>query len=109
DWAVPAKWGTALTKADVSAIYFYAAATETGSNWLTLSTASSTQIAWLDSTGTESTTSTNSTIRVKLGSNTSGHAADNQFFECRAKFTDGSYLTLLQGRLHIKASQVDRP
>src|SRR4051812_46191949 len=81
DWAVSSKRGTAITRADVGAVYFYIATTESGTPWLTLSDASSSQTAWLDSTGAESSATTNSIVRVKLGSNTSGHAADGQYFE----------------------------
>lgn len=109
DWAVAAKIGTPTQKGDTSAVFFYVAATESGTPWLSLSDASSSQIAWLDSTGTESSASTNTTVRVKLGSNTGGHVGPSQFFELRIKFSDGSYVTARQGSLNVKRSQVERP
>src|SRR4051794_2740143 len=92
-WAVPAKRGQTIPRSDTSAVYFYISATESGTAWLTLSDASSSQIAWLTSAEVESSATTNTTVRVKLGSNTSGHAGDNQWFELRLKFSDGSYVT----------------
>lgn len=109
DWSVVAQRKTSVQKGQTSAVYFYVAATEGGTPWLTLSDASSTQIAWLDSTRTESSASTNTTVRVKLGSNTGGHVGIGQFFELRIKFTDGSYISARQGTFNVVASQVDRP
>ncbi|MDB5349176.1 MAG: hypothetical protein JWN86_423 [Planctomycetota bacterium] len=104
DWAVPAKRGTSIPRSDTGAVYFYVAATEGGTPWLQLSDASSTQIASLTLAEVESSATTNTTVRVKLGSNTSGHVGDNQWFELRIKIADGSYVTARQGKIHVKQS-----
>lgn len=94
------KWGQNVAEADLTRLYFYVKTSESAASpFISLSSASSSQIEWLSGGG----------IRVKLGTNTGSHAGDNNEYELRAKMTDGSYLTVARGRLHIKESIVDTP
>jgi hypothetical protein len=65
--------------------------------FISLSDASSSQIEWLSRGG----------MRVKLGSNTAAHAGNDNVFELRAKFPDGSFVTVQKGNLHVIESTVD--
>src|SRR5438046_2312354 len=92
-----AKRGTPVLQTDVTRVYFYVKTLLADSAaWLTLTDASASQIEWIDATHGQ--------LRVKLGTTTGGHAADNQPYELRLKLTDGSYLTVDTGMLHVKNS-----
>lgn len=108
-WSARSSRGTDLTKADVDTVYFNVSETEHADPWLELTSANTSQIAWLDDDGEETTDSTAHVIRVKLGSNTDTHVGDSQFFELRIKFSSGAYTTMASGKLDIIESQVDRP
>ena len=105
DWSVAAKRGTPVLQSDVSTVFLYVKTLETDTTaWLQLSSASSSQIAWLNGPG-----ATDGKIRVYFGAGTAGHAADGQGYELRLKFTDGTYLTWVKDVLNIKQSLVDNP
>src|SRR4051812_2383547 len=98
-WSVSAKRNTPVLQADVSRLYFYVKASDSGTAYITLTDASSSQIEWLSATA--------GTIRVKLGSGTAGHTGDGQPYELRIKLTDGSYVTAEHGKLNVLESTVD--
>ena len=104
-----AKRGLLITKADVTEIYVQVAATEDGVPFITLTTANA-GIVWLDSNDAESSVSTCSKISAKFGTNTAGRSGDNQWFEVKIKFTDGSMVVPDKGHghFHITPSIVDR-
>jgi hypothetical protein len=103
NWSNAAKRGLPVLQADVSRVYWYAKTLKTDTSaWLTLTDASASQIAWLDATAGK--------IRVFVGSaTTEGHAGDAQYYECRIKFSDGTYATVDSGTLNVLQSLVDQP
>lgn len=109
DYTTVTKRGLSIPKSDVTEVYFSVAATENGTAFISLTTANA-GIVWLDGEGAETTAGTASKVRCKLGTNTAGHAGDNQWFECKIKFADGSMVVPEKGRgnFHISPSIVDR-
>jgi hypothetical protein len=104
DWSVTAKRGTPVLQSDVATVFLYCKTLETDTSaWLQLSSASSAQIVWLNGPG-----ATDGKVRVYFGTGTAGHAADNQPYELRLKFTDSSYLTWVRDVLNIRQSIVDQ-
>lgn len=102
NWSVTAKQNTPILNSDTSAVYFYVKTNRSdASPAISLSDASATQIEWLDDDTGE--------IRVKLGTNTEGEAGDNQVYELRVKFSDGTFLTVEDGTINIIDSPVDTP
>ncbi len=101
NWSVVAKRGAYIPQTDTTTIYFYVSANQASSPYISLTTASSSQIAWTDAV--------NGKIRIYLGSNTSGHVGDDQYYEIRIKFADGSYVTAESGNFNVITSIVDRP
>ena len=101
-WSVVAKRNTPVLKADTSTVYFYVKTNlSDAAAAFTLTDASAAQIEWLDENEGK--------IRVKLGTNTEGQVGDNQWYELRVKLTDATWITVEQGRIHIKDSVVDTP
>lgn len=101
-WSDPAKEGTPVLRTDVTNIFFYVKTKLSDSSpWLSLSDGTPGEIDWLDDL--------NGQIRVTFGRTTAGEAGDNQHYELRIKFVDGSYLTAESGAFNVLESVVDEP
>lgn len=104
-WSVVAKRGTPVLQSEVSRVYFYVKTNLSDTSaWLTLTDASSSQIAWLNGPS-----ATDGKIRVYFGTGTLAHAGDAQRYELRLKLTDGTYCTVEAGTFNVSNSVVDNP
>lgn len=98
-WSVAAKRGTGVVQGDVSRVYFYVKTLKSDTTaWLTLSDASSSQISW-----------SSNVVTVNFPESTEGHVADNQCFELRIKWADGTFTTAASGTFNVRESTVDTP
>lgn len=101
-WSDATKRGLPVPKTDTSKVFFYVSKTITGSPWLTLTDASSSQIQWLDAV--------NGKIRVFFNGNqgTAGQIGDSQAYELRIKMADGTYVSVERGTFNVLDSVVDQ-
>lgn len=98
-WSVAAKRGTNVAQGDVSVVYFYAKTLRSdASAWLTLTDASASQISW-----------SGNVVTVHFPASTEGQAGDEQFWELRIKWSDGTWTTASEGVLNVINSIVDTP
>src|SRR5438132_162897 len=96
-WSDTTKRGLPVAQADVSVLYFYVKRLLSDTTaWLALTSASASQIKWINGPG-----ATDGRVRVIFGTGTSGHAGDNQRFELRIKFTDGTFATAEAGTFNV--------
>jgi hypothetical protein len=102
DWSDEEKRGEPIARDDVEAVYFSVKERlSVASPIISLSDANDDEIEWLDEDA--------GVILVKLGTQTEGHAGDNQVYELRLKSEDGTYLTVESGTIHILDSLIDTP
>lgn len=100
NWSDSTKRGLPIPRSAITTVYFWVKTLASDTTaWLKLDDASATKIVWLDET--------NGRFRVLFPSSTEGHTGDRQPFECRAKLTDGSLVTVESGYVNILESVVD--
>ena len=72
-----------------------------GTTWMELTDDVETEIEWVDEDTGE--------ILIFFGLSSEGEIEDNQKYELRVKFSDGSFITLEKGIVNIRDSIVDTP
>src|SRR5690349_19347761 len=101
-WSDSTKRGLPVAQSDITTVYFYVKKLLSDvSPWLSLTSASSSQIKWINGPS-----ATDGKIRVIFGTGTTAHVGDNQFYELRLKFGDGSYASVESGYFNVKESVV---
>jgi hypothetical protein len=103
-YSIVAKRNTPILRSDLTnpGVFFNVKTKESDTNaWLILKDDVPNQITWEDEAAGK--------ILINFNTNTLERTGDNQFYELRVKLSDGSYLTVDSGRLHILESIVDNP